>query len=194
MRICVYGAASNKIDDIYFSKCEQLGYELAKRGHSLVYGAGAGGLMGATARGFKKAGGDVHGVIPKFFEENGYEAVFYSADKLTRTETMEERKAIMEREAEAFIIVPGGIGTLDEFYQILTLKQLGRFDKAIAVYNINGYYDKTEEVIKHYMKEGFINFECEKLYKILDNLDDVIKYVEKYSGKEIEWDYLKKTD
>lgn len=194
MRICIYGAASNRIDKVYFDKCEELGEQLAKRGHSLVYGAGAGGLMGAAARGFKKGGGYVHGVIPKFFEENGYEAVFYSADKLTRTDTMEDRKAIMEDEAEAFIIVPGGIGTLDEFFQILTLKQLGRFDKAITVFNINGHYDKTVELIDELIKRGFVNKECDKLYSVFENIEDVICDVENYSGKGIDWDYLKKTD
>ena len=192
MIICVYGAASNNIDQSFFEKCEELGYKLGINGHSLVYGAGGCGLMGATARGFKKAGAHVHGVIPKFFEENGYEAIFNDADKITRTDTMEERKAIMENECSAFIVTPGGVGTLDELFQIITLKQLGRMDKPIAIYNVNGYYNKTIELIEEAIEKGFINKECEKLFAVFTDLDEMVEYIENYSGTDIKWDFLKK--
>ena len=191
MIVCVYGAASDNIDESYFTACESLGYVLGKNGHSLVYGAGGCGLMGATARGFKKANAFVHGVIPKFFEENGYEGVFPDADKITRTDTMEERKAIMENECHAFIIVPGGVGTLDELFQIITLKQLNRMDKAIAIYNVNGYYDKMIELISQAIEKGFINKECSALFKVCDNEKDVVQYIENYSGNNIKWEFLK---
>ena len=126
MRVCVYGSASDNIEEKYKQKTFELGKELAKRGHSLIFGAGSEGLMGAAARGFKAGGGHVHGVIPKFFEEGGYEAIFYEADEITYTETMAERKAKMEDGCKAFIIVPGGIGTFEEFFQVFTLKQRGR--------------------------------------------------------------------
>ncbi len=191
MIVCVYGAASNKIDKKYMEKCQSLGKALAQRGHSLVYGAGADGLMGASARGFKAGGGYIHGVIPHFFELNGYEGIFYEADKITRTDTMEERKAIMENECQAFIVVPGGIGTFDEFFQILTLKQLGQHKKAIALYNIDGYYDKLLEALDYSIKHGFVNQECQKLYRSFSQEKELIEYVENYNANDIKWNELK---
>lgn len=192
MRVCVYGSASDKIQEIYKQKTFELGKELASRGHSLIFGAGSEGLMGAVARGFKAGNGHVHGVIPKFFEEGGYEAIFYEADEITYTETMAERKAKMEDGCKAFIIVPGGIGTFEEFFQVFTLKQLGRHDKAIAIYNIDGYYDHMIEMLKKSMDGGFINKECKKLIKSFDNPTDLIKYIETYDPSDVVWDSLKR--
>ena len=96
MKICVFGAASAHIDDIYIKTVEDLGELMAKRGHSLVFGAGATGVMGAAARGFKRGGGFIHGVIPKFFIEDGIELIYDDCEKMTYTETMSERKKIME--------------------------------------------------------------------------------------------------
>lgn len=104
MKVCIFGAASAHIDDIYIKKVEELGEMLALRGHSLVFGAGATGLMGAAARGFKAGGGKIHGVIPEFFREESVEVIFGGCDKLTFTQTMSERKRIMEDECDAFII------------------------------------------------------------------------------------------
>ena len=120
MKICVFGAASAHIDDIYVKKIEELGEMLAKRGHSLVFGAGATGLMGAAARGFKRGGGYIHGIIPEFFREEGVEIIYDDCDKMTYTKTMSERKQKMEDDCDAFIIAPGGIGTFEEFFEVLT--------------------------------------------------------------------------
>ena len=106
MITCIYGASSEQIDDIYKEKCYSLGKKLAEHGHSLIYGAGCSGLMGASARGFKAGGGYVHGVIPTFFKESKIECIFYEADKLTFTETMAQRKQIMEDGCSAFIVTP----------------------------------------------------------------------------------------
>lgn len=192
MRICVFGAASDKIDKKYITDCYELAKLLAKRGHDLVFGAGGEGLMGAAARGFKENGGKVHGVIPYFFEENGYEAIFKDCDELTRTETMAERKRIMEDEADAFIIVPGGIGTFEEFFEVLTLKQLGRHKKAIAVYNSCGYYDELEKYIEGVIVQKFVNDECRLLYKTINTREEVVDYIENYSADGISWDLLKR--
>lgn len=191
MKICIYGSASDHIDETFKTETFELGKELAERGHSMVFGAGSEGLMGAAASGFKAGGGYVHGVIPKFFEEGGYEAIFYEADEITFTQTMAERKAKMEDECQAFIIVPGGIGTFEEFFQVFTLKQLGRHDKAIAIFNINGYYDKMLDMIETSMNAGFINKECKKLIKTFDNKIDLIEYVENYNSDDISWGRLK---
>lgn len=194
MKICIYGAASAKIDEKYKEDCKMLGKMLGERGHSMVFGAGSSGLMGATACGFKEAGAHIKGVIPRFFEENKYESIFYEADELVFTETMAERKTIMEDSCDAFVIVPGGIGTFEEFFQILTLKQLGRHDKAIAVYNSNGYYDWLDKMLAVIMEKGFVNKECSKLYKTLNTREEVIDYLENYSSEDIEWNILKKTE
>ncbi len=192
--ICVFGAASNKIDEVYKNKCYDLCRALASRGHDLIFGAGGEGMMGAAARGFKDGGAKIHGVIPEFFEENGYEAVFYGADELTRTADMGERKKIMEDGCDAYVVVPGGIGTFDELFEILTLKQLGRENKAIAIYNINGYYDGMNEFLKRCVELGFVNVECENLVGSFEDEASLINYIEGYTGDNVEWNALKKSE
>lgn len=192
MKICVYGAASSKIDEKYVNDVYNLAKHLGELGYSLVFGAGAQGLMGAAARGFKDAGAKVFGVIPKFFEENGFEGIFYDADELHFTETMAERKQMMEDECDAFVIVPGGIGTFEEFFQVLTLKQLGRHKKAIVVYNSFGYYDELERIMEETIKKGFVNEECRKIYKIVDTAKEVSDYLENYDSADVNWNRLKR--
>ncbi len=187
MKICIFGAASAKLDSIYISKCEALGEELARRGHSLVYGAGATGMMGAAARGFKRGGGKVHGVIPEFFRAESVEEIFDQCDEITFTPNMSERKRIMEDTADAFIIVPGGVGTFEEFFEVLTLKQLGRHEKAMALYNIEGYYDDLEKFLAQAAYKKFITFDCRALYSTFDDQTAVIKYLEEYKPQGIPW-------
>lgn len=194
MKICVYGAASNKIDDKFIKDGEALGKALAEAGHSLVFGAGSEGMMGAVARGFHQGGGKTHGIIPKFFEEGGYENIYYETDELTYVEDMADRKEMMEDLCDAFIISPGGIGTFDEFFQVLTLKQLGRHQKAIVLYNPFGYYDKINDMMKYSMEEKFINKECEKLYVCISSIEEVLDYLKNYSADDVEWCSLKRND
>lgn len=191
MKICIFGAASAHIDKVYIDKVESLAKELAKRGHSLVFGAGATGLMGAAARGFKEGGGFIHGVIPKFFRDEGVEVIYDGCDKMTYTETMSERKMIMEDDCDAFIITPGGIGTFEEFFEVLTLKQLGRHKKAIAIYNIENYYDGLEEFMKTVYERKFINFKCYEMYSYFSSEKELIKYLESYSPDDTPWQKLK---
>jgi uncharacterized protein (TIGR00730 family) len=178
MKICVFGAASHTIDKKYIEMVEKMGEEMAKRGHSLVFGGGANGLMGAAARGVKKGGGYILGVIPKFFEDESVEAVFEECDQLIEPDTMRERKQLMEDNAEAFIITPGGIGTFEEFFEILTLKQLCRHNKPIAIYNINGYYNEILHAIEVATKKNFIRGGCLDLFKICENTDELFAYIE----------------
>lgn len=178
MNICVYGAASDKIDITYVQAVQELGEEIAKRGHGLVFGAGGTGLMGAAARGAYKMGGYIYGVIPSFFLEAGVEPIFDKCSKIKYTKDMRERKAEMENNADAFIVVPGGIGTFEEFFEVLTLKQLGRHNKPIAVYSINGYYDKLEENLDGAVKKNFIPQSCTSLYHISSDLDSIFEYIE----------------
>lgn len=180
MNICVFGAASAKIEEKYVKATEGLCFSLAKCGHDLVYGAGATGLMGAAARGFKRGGGKVHGVIPEFFREESIEQIYTDCDELTFTQTMSERKRTMEDIADAFIVVPGGVGTFEEFFEVLTLKQLGRHKKAIAVYSIDGYYDGLELFLKEASERRFILFECDAMYSVFNDGEDVKRYIQTY--------------
>jgi len=178
MRICVYGAASPTIDPEYMELVEQMGKEMVSRGHSLVFGGGGNGLMGAAARGVRSAGGHILGVIPKFFDEENVEAICDFCDELIQPNTMRERKQIMEDNADAFIVVPGGIGTFEEFFEILTLKQLCRHNKPIAIYNLKGYYDDINHAMEQAMKKNFIRDNCKELYFTTDNLSELFTYIE----------------
>ncbi len=178
MRICIYGAASSTIDPKYITATEEMGKILADRGHNMVFGGGGNGLMGAAARGFKKGNAHIIGVIPKFFQNESVEAIFGSCDELIMPDTMRERKQIMEDNADAFIIVPGGIGTYEEFFEILTLKQLCRHNKPIALYNLYGYYNELNATMLSAMSKEFIKSSCQQLYLITDDLEEIIRYIE----------------
>ena len=180
MKICIFGAASAQIDRCYVEAVEDLAEKMAKRGHSLVFGAGGSGLMGAAARGTKRGGGYIHGVIPKFFREERLESIYDQCDELTFTDTMAERKTTMEDDCDAFIIVPGGIGTLEEFYEVITLKQLGRHHKAIAFYNLNGYYDTLEKFMHEMSEKKFMAAACHEMYRIFTDAEELFTYLENY--------------
>lgn len=180
MKICVFGAASAHIDDIFIRMGENLGKEITKRGHSLVFGAGGTGVMGAVARGVHESGGFIHGVVPRFFREQEVEQLFEECDEITYTETMRERKAVMEDDADAFIITPGGVGTFEELFEILTLKNLNRHDKAIVFFNVEGYYDELEKFMRTACERKFITPNCLKLYELKSTIDEVLDYLESY--------------
>lgn len=177
MNICVFGAASSEIDSNYINSVERLCEKLAKNGHNLVFGAGGQGLMGAAARGFKKGGAKITGVIPDFFKEANIEAIYDQCDELIYTETMRERKATMEDRADAFLVVPGGIGTFEELFEVLTLKQLGRHEKPIVIYNYLNYYENLEKLINNSISENFIKEACKTLYGFIDDESEILKYL-----------------
>ena len=179
MNICVYGASSKAIDEKYIEAVEKLGEEMAARGHVLVFGGGTAGLMGAAVRGLQRKGGKSLGVAPKFFDEPGI--LHQTCDEFIFTDTMRQRKQIMEDRSDAFIMTPGGIGTFEEFFEILTLKQLGRHSKPIAVFNAYGYYDQLEAMIKKAFSEGFMRKGSENLYKSFDDPCHLLNYLENQS-------------
>ncbi len=178
MNICVYGASSPRIDRIYFDSAERLGEIIASRGHTLIFGAGDNGLMGAVARGASRGKGKIHGIIPAFFKDEHIEAIYTGCDELTFTENMRERKQLMEDFSDAFIIAPGGIGTYEEFFEILTLKQLGRHKKPIVIYNVNGYYDELAATLENAAKKGFVTQKCLALYTCTDDAERAVSYAE----------------
>lgn len=180
MKICVFGAASNQIEKHYIDAVEGLCESLGSRGHDLVFGAGANGLMGAAARGFHKGGGKVIGVVPRFFRTDYVEDLYEKCDKFIYTDDMAQRKSTMEDLAEAYIIVPGGIGTFDEFFEVLTLKQLNRHNKTIAMYDVKDYYNSIETLLDNAIKEHFLHENCLELFKIFEENEtkELIDYVE----------------
>ena len=179
MKICVYGASSNVISNEYVKSVELLGEKLAKRGHSLVFGGGANGLMGAAARGFLKGNAEIIGIVPEFLNVDGL--LFDKCTELICTETMRERKKILEDSSDAFIVTPGGVGTFDEFFEIITLKQLGRHNKPIAIYNINGYFDELQKLMEKSLDEKMVAEKSLQLYKMTDDIDCIISYLENYN-------------
>lgn len=172
MNVCLYGASSNEIDQKYIIATEKLGEALALADHGLVYGAGGCGLMGAAARGMTRHGGHIVGVAPEFLNVDGI--LYEHCDELVLTETMRQRKQIMEERSEAFVVTPGGIGTYEEFFEIYTLKQLGRHQKPIILYNIDGFFDCLNDILKGLVKDGFMRETCLSLLSFASTPDEVL--------------------
>ena len=191
MRICVYGAASREIDDSFIESGKELGRKIAERGHSLVFGGGRNGMMGAVARGVSEREGEIIGISPKFFEENNAEISYPECTEFIHTETMRERKRLLEETSDAFIISPGGIGTFDEFFEILTLKQLGRHNKAIVILNINDYFRNMLIMMQISVIQKFITDDCTELYKVVNTTEEALDYIENYDPEEIDINKVK---
>lgn len=164
MNICVYGASGSELDKRYFDAARELGALIAGHGHSLVFGGGSGGLMGSCALGAYENGGEIIGVAPSFFDEPG--VFFPHCTRFIETQTVRERKAVMEELAGAFIAMPGGIGTLEELLEILTLKQLGQNRKPLALLNTLGYYDALVSFLRAAADGGFLGESCFGLFSL----------------------------
>ncbi len=181
MKICIYGSASNDIDPHYIEVVEELSKELAKRGHSLVFGGGANGLMGAAARGFYAENAEITGVVPKFFNVDG---ILFEECEMIRTDTMRERKQKMDDLADAFIATPGGIGTLEELFEIYTLKQLGQSKKPLIVFDINGYYKPLRALLENCVEGNFMPPKSIDLCYYTDSIIEAIDYIENYDASD----------
>jgi hypothetical protein len=189
MRICLYGASSDEIDPRYIEGTERLGKRMAERGHSLVFGGGAAGLMGAAARGMTAGGGEIIGVAPSFFNVDG--VLYEKCTEFVYTKTMHERKFQMEERSDAFIISPGGIGTFEEFFEALTLKQLGRHNKPIALFNLCGYYDDLLTLIEKAIRGNFMKPCCRELVHAFDDADRMLDYIEAYDDTQMTPEQMK---
>lgn len=166
---CVYGGASEKIDDIHKEKINELGKIIAGNGFSLIYGAGATGCMGSVANGVRENGGYVMGIAPRFIGE--FEEIF-DCDDTVMVDTMSERKNLMERHADIFFIAPGGVGTMDEFFQVLTLKYLRRITASIVVLNLNGFYDCLLQLMDKLIEQGAVDETIRNLYDVVLSVDN----------------------
>lgn len=177
MNICLYGAARDAVPKVYIKTIYELGLALARRGHTMVFGGGTTGMMGAAARGVREAGGQMIGVAPHFFHTPGI--LVEDCGELILTDTMRQRKQKMEDLSQGFIVVPGGIGTLDEFFEIFTLRSLGQHNKPVAVYNVNGYFDELIAFLKKAETEAFIGPELWDCVGIFTEPDALFAYLEK---------------
>lgn len=182
MKICVYGSASDEIDKSFLSAGEALGREMGERKHSLVFGGGAKGLMGAAARGINEKGGYIVGIAPEFFNVDG--ALFDKCDELIKTDTMRERKKLMEELSDSFVVTPGGIGTFEEFFEILTLRSLDRHKKPIAILNTNGYYDSLIEFLRNGVEQKFLKSANLELFFVSDSPAEILDFLENYNDTE----------
>ncbi|MBR5783344.1 MAG: TIGR00730 family Rossman fold protein [Clostridia bacterium] len=176
MNICVYGAASKEIDEKYLVQGERLGQLIAEGGHSLVFGGGATGMMGAVARGVHNGGGYILGVAPKFFDKEG--VLYQQCDRFVFTETMRERKQIMEEESDAFVMSPGGLGTWEEFFEMITLRQLSQHTKPIIILNTEGYYDPLIELMEHAIRGKFLEKEARGYYMVADTPEQLMSLLQ----------------
>ena len=175
MNICLYGSGSRKIDKIYTDEAYELGRRMAEKGHTLVFGGGDTGMMGACAKGVHDNNGKSVGIAPEWIGE--FEPLCEECSRFIYVDSMDERKKEFLNNSDAFIISPGGIGTLDEFFEIITLKKLKQHDKAIIVFNINHFFDTMLKMIDEMSRKGFL-YKQEEIYKVAADIDEIFSYLE----------------
>ena len=176
MRICLYGAGSRNIKSKYIDDGYKLGEEIAKRGHKLVFGGGETGIMGAVSKAVLDNGGEILGIAPAWIDN--FEALRKDCSDFIYTETMDERKNQFVENSDCFIIAPGGIGTLDEFFEAITLRALNRHDKKIVLFNSNNYYDKLIEALEFMKEEGVIRDNAKSVFKVCKTVEETLNYLE----------------
>lgn len=169
--VCVYCGSSGHADEAYKKAAHEMGEALALRGMRVVYGGGHVGLMGLLADAAIKAGGEVVGIIPAFIRLR--EVQHEGLTELHVVEDMHTRKRMMVDRADAFLILPGGFGTLDETFEILTWRQLGLHNKPIVIYNVNGFWTPLALLLDHIMNRGFAPRDNRHFYKLVERLEDV---------------------
>lgn len=173
--VCIYGAASDEIDPVYPEAVEQLARMLARRGFSLIYGGGGTGLMGAAARGFHAEGAHITGVVSVSVER--YENTFDAMERL-RCEGLAMRKEIMEEHADAFVVLPGGVGTVDELFNVLARIAVLELDKPVALFNVSGFYNTLLTFMQELVDKGFMSKERLEALAVFDNPDDLVSFLE----------------
>ncbi len=177
-KICVFCASSAGKKPIYVESAKQLGATLAKQNISLIYGGGKVGLMGAVADSALKNSGEVIGIIPDFMTEK--EIGHTGVTELIVVKSMHERKLEMHERSDAVITLPGGFGTFEELFEILTWIQLGLYQKPVGILNVNGYYDLLEMQLNKMVVEGLLKPEHRKGLIFSTELDELFDKMEKY--------------
>ncbi|MBS7254710.1 LOG family protein [Flavobacterium branchiicola] len=188
--ITVFCASSFGTDKIYEEQAVALGKTLAEQNITLIYGGANVGLMGAVADGTLNAGGKVIGVLPDFLRSK--EIAHKGLTELILVESMHERKTKMNDLCDGVIALPGGFGTLEELFEMLTWAQLGLHKKPIAVLNVNGYYDALLELLKTMTEKGLLKEANQKMLLVSEDIDDLLNQMKNYTpptvGKWIEKD------
>jgi len=173
--VCVFCGARAGNDPAYMQAAQTLGQELAARDWRLVYGAGDVGIMGEVARATQDAGGKVFGVIPVHLMRA--EVAKQDLNTFVITEDMHERKKVMVMNSDAFIVLPGGAGSLDEFFEVLTWRQLGLHNKPIVLLNIKGYWDPLLALVRHIVDQGFAGEDVWKSIAIANSPQDALAII-----------------
>lgn len=175
--VCVYCGSGKGNNPAYARAARTFGAALAKSGSGLVYGGGGLGLMGEVARATLAAGGRVTGIIPEFLTAR--EHMLKDVNELILTSDMHERKKLMYEKSDAFVALPGGIGTLEELVEQLTWSQLGRHRKPIVVANIHGFWDPFLTLLAHMRSEAFIRPDLEVSFSVVDSAAKIMPAIEK---------------
>lgn len=171
--VTVYCSSSNHSPKKYFDAASKLGKSLAERDISLVFGGGNVGLMGCIANAVMQNGGIVRGIIPRFLEEK--EIAHYDITELHIVETMHERKMKLVEWADAFIVLPGGFGTLDELVEVITWRYLGHHDKPIALFNIDGFWNPLLHFFDTLAAQSLVKQDHRELYQVCNTVEEIIE-------------------
>ena len=178
--VCVYCGSSFGRDPAFERAAEELGRSLAAAGLKLVYGGANIGLMGHLAHAVLDAGGSVIGVIPRFMRS--VEKELKDASELVLVDSMHERKQTMFERAQAFVALPGGVGTLEETIEMMTWGQLGRHDHPVVLANVNGFWDPLVTLIDHMNEAGFLYQRPRPLYAVIDEAAEIVPYLKSVQG------------
>ena len=174
--VCVFCSSAGGLPEAYRSAARDLGRELAVRGHRLVYGGGNIGLMGAIARAVLGHGGHVTGIIPEFLKSR--ERLLEAVQETLVVPDMHTRKRLMFERADAFVALPGGIGTLEELVEQMTWAQLGRHTKPILLLSLNGFWRPLLGLFAHMREQGFIRPGLDLSYLVAERVEEVIPMLE----------------
>ncbi|HEY4114490.1 MAG TPA: TIGR00730 family Rossman fold protein [Rhizomicrobium sp.] len=174
--ICVFCGSSMGHDEAYAEAARETGRLIATHGYGFVFGGGSLGLMGQAARAARDAGAPVIGIVPGFLRY--LEPPLKRAEELIVTPDLYQRKDRMMAMAAAFVILPGGLGTLDELFEVITSAQLEQHEKPIVIVNVNGFYDPLVALLEHHVAKGFARAEIHDLYKVVDTPAEALRFIE----------------
>ena len=173
--VTVYCSSSRTVPRVYPQAAAEVGRAIASQGWTLVYGGNCVGCMGELANGARAAGGKVVGVTPQIMVDEGIGDDL--CDELIVTPGMRERKAVLEQRGDAFVALPGGIGTFEELFEILVGRVLGCHDKPIVILNIAGYYDPLVAMMEHGSEHGFIRPNVREAYFVADSVELAVEFL-----------------
>ena len=175
MKICVFCSSSDAVDPTYFAAATHMGELIGTEGHTLVYGGGKVGMMGAVARAVHLSGGRVIGIIPDFMHRKA--VAYENCDELTVTTSMRERKAIMMETSEAFVALPGGFGTLEELSELITQLQFGIIACPLALVNTLRFFDPLSAVFEKFYRERFAKPELGRVLALVSDPAEAMRHI-----------------